>query len=138
MTDDSKEPSEVEKEQEATLKAMEELGDNLEIPPMPHTDAEMDARLQDISDRGRKARIRHDVEITKKTPRPGTDPYADKGLAYGMSAAYALIGLPIAFYGIGFLAERMGAQGDWKLGLAGVGVGFGFIFMLLILRRMNQ
>lgn len=120
------------------IQKLEALENEIALPEMPKTDAELDKKLADLEVRARKAKISHEVTTKKRSSSSVVDQNADRGLAYGMSAAYALIGLPIAFFAIGWLAEKLGAQGDWKVGLGGIGVFIGFGFMLLILRRLNS
>lgn len=70
--------------------------------PDPPSDEEIDARLATNKQRLDQARKKH--EATKGTGP--LDPKTARGMGVGLSAAYAIIGLPLVGAGLGWLIDR--------------------------------
>ena len=70
--------------------------------PDPPSDAEIEARLAANKERLRAARAKH--EATKGAGP--LDQETARGMGVGLSAAYAIIGLPLVGAGLGWLLDR--------------------------------
>ncbi len=73
-------------------------GDDRESP----VDDDMEGRLADIERRAGAARERQ----KSAEPKPMLDTDVSRGLGTGLSAAYAIIGLPLVGAGVGWLIDR--------------------------------
>jgi F0F1-type ATP synthase assembly protein I len=70
--------------------------------PEPPSDEELDARLAAQKERLDAARRKY--EANKGSSQ--LDPKTSRGLGIGLSAAYAIIGLPLVGAGLGWLLDR--------------------------------
>jgi F0F1-type ATP synthase assembly protein I len=70
--------------------------------PEPPSEDEIDARLAVQKERLRKARQKH-ADLRGKDQ---LDPETSRGMGLGLSAAYAIIGLPLVGAGLGWLLDR--------------------------------
>jgi ATP synthase protein I len=71
--------------------------------PDPPTDEEIESRLADNKKRLDAARRKYEKEAVPQGP---IDAEGAKGMGIGLSAAYAIIGLPLVGAGLGWLLDR--------------------------------
>ncbi|HTQ11764.1 MAG TPA: hypothetical protein VMI31_17010 [Fimbriimonadaceae bacterium] len=108
--------------------------------PEPPTDEEIEARMQDMRDKVSQAgRSRMPEPPELKVDRPkmlqkGVPDHGYHGLGIGMTAAYALVGMMAAGFGIGWLLDHgphSAGFGPAFGGLAGCVAGIAFVFWLI-------
>ena len=73
-------------------------GDEKDSP----VDDDMESRLADLERRAGAARQKHKAA----EPKPMLDVQSSRAMGTGLSAAYAIIGLPIVGAGVGWLIDR--------------------------------
>ena len=121
---------------------MPDDGENLpEIPRHLAPDPFDDATMREISEI--QARAEHARSHAEPHTKPGAsggsfDGDSGRGLADGLSIAYALIGMPMVGILVGWLLDKSSGGGNWTAILTLGGVGLGVIFMLLVLARQNR
>lgn len=137
MNDESREP--FDEDAAEKLQQLSELAETVRVPEAPGTE-DFEDRLAAIEAGSAKARATH-ARATGKGTSPTIEGQvslnsvsADRGLAFGLSAALAFIGLPIAFYLAGLGVASAGGP-DIKNGLAVVGVVFGSGYAYYLLKR---
>ena len=79
----------------------DERDDDFDLPDPP-TEDEIDAKLSAAKERLMKAQQRHEAS----KPQGPLDRETSRGMGHGLSAAYAIIGLPLVGAGLGWLADR--------------------------------
>jgi F0F1-type ATP synthase assembly protein I len=87
-----------------------------------------DERLRHLEDKVRSAKERQ-AESSKQTARRRQTEASDaRGMGLGLTAAYAIIGVPLVGAGIGWLIDQQLATNIWKglLCLLGAVIGIGF------------
>lgn len=103
-----------------------EPNENFE-PRVPDISDEMDERLRKIEQASKEAKAKYlqtrpeDVRESLK-PKAERRESSNKGLGLGMVVAYAIIGVPVMFYGIGFLIDQQMKTEYWKSGLTMLGL----------------
>lgn len=99
-------------------------------------DAAMDAKLDDMEARaGRAKRSSAVTGVQTEGLFKGNDREDYRGMGVGMSAAYAIIGLPIAGWLVGLALANFGGMPEAMTACVGTGVVAGFAMALLILKR---
>lgn len=100
-------------------------------------DVEFNARLKDLEERAHHAQNkRHQIERQKaKENKSSAD--AAKGLGVGLSVAYAILGMPIAGLGLGWLIEKMGGPAGWQSGLIIIGSVLGVVYAVWFVNRVQ-
>lgn len=97
-------------------------------------DAEFEARLNALGDKADAAAKQYRAKQAQQSRMIKQSNSEARGLGYGLTYAYVLIGTPIVFYGIGFLIDRVA-----HTNLAGIaaliGSVAGFGAMLFMINR---
>ncbi len=62
---------------------------------------------------------------------------ANRGLAFGLQLAYTLVGVPMAFFGVGWLIDRSRGGNTWQTWLGLIGFGIAVTYTILLLNRQN-
>ena len=96
---------------------------------------DFDDRLNDLSTRAEAANQKYQSRKAQAAKNQKSDSEAAKGLGYGLTYAYVLIGPPIFGWGIGFLIEKSTGNDQLKSWLAIGGTLLGFAAMLFLLYR---
>ena len=91
----------------------------------------LESRLQEIEAQAKKGKGHYQQAM----PKPGDDRAQGmtgeqgKSLGVGLTVAYAILGVPLVMFGIGFLIDKAAHSGQfWQsaLGLVGCLIGVGF------------
>ncbi len=101
--------------------------------------AGMEERLAKVQERSKGVRQGLDAAhptLAEERKQEGKNPYA--GLAPGVAIAYAIIGLPIAGWGIGWLIQRFTGNSEFIPILTLAGVALGIAFSYAVIRRTQQ
>ena len=105
---------------------------------LPEMDPELDARIRDVQTRARLAKHAHDVHTMQEERKMKSDGEAARGLGVGLTAAYAIIGMPLVGAGIGWLIDRNVDPKIWT-GLCTVaGALLGITFTIITINRTNK
>ncbi len=106
MTDDLGKMPE-QPEPDPLLKELEEVADGLKVDSKAdEIHAEFEGRLKQFDDRLAEQKSIHEARKIEAEQKQKGDREATKGLGLGMSVAYAIIGVPVFGYGIGFLIDK--------------------------------
>jgi F0F1-type ATP synthase assembly protein I len=107
------------------------------LPTLPHVD-EFDARLSALEENARNTKSR--IEATKQQEQRALD--ADRssarGLGFGLSIAYTIIGFPMLGAGVGWLIDRQNGTNNWMGLMTVLGAGLGVFAAILMLNRTNR
>jgi hypothetical protein len=99
----------------------------------------MEERLAKVQERSQDVRRGLDAAhpaLAEERKQEGKNPYA--GLAPGVAIAYAIIGLPIAGWGIGWLVNYLTGNSELIPILTMAGVALGIAFSYAVIRRTQQ
>lgn len=121
MTDDPGKMPEPD-ELDPLLSELLQVEDGLKIDPKSdEIDAEFGDRLKKFDDRLAEQKSIHEARKIEAEQKQKGDREATKGLGLGMSVAYAIIGVPVFGYGIGFLVDKSSGSTTF----AGIGMLIG-------------
>lgn len=96
---------------------------------LDQADADMEARMQELEASARGARERHESrQAEQKSSAPVADPEIARGTGLGLVIAYAVIGLPLGGFLIGYFldGQRLNGPMGGILGLLGGVLGVGY------------
>lgn len=101
--------------------------DAIKVPELPKVD-EYDERLRALHERTDSAKMAREAQAQEMDRRRTSDQESYKGLGTGLQIAYAIIGMPLFGFGIGWLLDRSLNGNAWKpmLTLLGAVVGIGY------------
>ena len=119
---------------EEGIKNLEELSQELKAPEIPaDVDADFDRRMTDLEARASAARGVREAKQKQTERELKSDREATRGLGYGLSIAYTIIGLPLFGYGVGYLIDKSMGTEIWKgfAMLAGAVLGIGMAFWMM-------
>jgi F0F1-type ATP synthase assembly protein I len=106
----------------------------------PKLDEEFEARMADkvseLEGKVKVARARHASEAEKNSKIIEDSGQSYRGLGVGLSIAYAIIGLPLVGYGIGYLLD-MGKPPLWQGLFTVAGAAGGVWFAVFQMNRTN-
>jgi F0F1-type ATP synthase assembly protein I len=107
-----------------------------EKPVLPDT-ADLDARFHKLEAQVGSVRERQETERKATARRHQEDSSQAKSLGLGLSAAYAIIGMPLVGAGIGWLIDSAMGTVIWKGMLCLVGAIFGIWFAISAASRKH-
>lgn len=102
---------------------------------LDEADAEFAGKLKDLEERAAQSKSRRETQAKQKAKEDKSSAEAAKGLGVGLTVAYAILGMPIAGLGIGWLIEKMGGPAGWQSGLILVGAVVGVVFAILVVNK---
>lgn len=127
MTDETTPETDLEKQ-------LEEIEQGIKAPALPDFDQDYEGQLADIESRAKArkslSKDKHDFAFREER---GKKRYVDSGksLATGVGVAYAIMGCPLAGFGVGWLINR---NSGGPIGLM-IGVAFAIVFVIMMLGR---
>ena len=101
-------------------------------------DAEFADRLKSLEDRAAQSKSRRETQAKQKAREDKSSAEAAKGLGVGLTVAYAILGMPLAGLGIGWLIEKMGGPAGWQSGLIVLGAVLGGVFAILVVNKTQN
>jgi F0F1-type ATP synthase assembly protein I len=112
-----------------------------EPPVIPQTeapirhDAELEGRIADIERRAQEARSRHRAAADREGAPDRMTPEGARGLALGLTIAYAILGLPMFGFVVGWVVDRQLDSQFWAGALTLVGAIGGIVFAFFAVQR---
>lgn len=125
---------------EAAAARAEDLRDAVESiagAARPEPEAGLEEKLQDVERRARAARKTKTTRLQPGDSGRQAEFESAQGLGVGVSAAYAILGLPLLGFLIGKAVDGPGST-QWQSWLAVAGIGLGIAFALFQLGRHNR
>jgi len=103
----------------------------------------LDARVQEIRAGARmpdppELRIERPPMLQKSRAEAKSNQDSYRGLGAGLSAAYALIGVPVVFFFLGKLIDGQVGGTGWSTGLGLLGFCIGLWFTVVTVNRMGN
>lgn len=124
---------------EAKIAEMQASAEALKAPELPdEVEDQFDQRMKELEARASKVKAARDNQKAQEVRRERQDRDAARGLGFGLSIAYTIIGLPIFGFGIGWLIDRSTKTDHWKglFMLAGAVIGIAMAFVMM--NRQNK
>lgn len=108
------------------------------MPENPEYEAELEERLRRLEHRVRKAKANEAGRVlrTDETLKPDAESHRQLGI--GLSIAYAIIGMPVVGYGIGYLLDAGKDAKQWTPLTSLAGCVLGVVYALFVLNRENR
>lgn len=100
-------------------------------------DAEFADRLKSLEERAAQSKSRRETQAKQKAKEDQSSAEAAKGLGVGLTVAYAILGMPLAGLGIGWLIEKMGGPAGWQSGLIVLGATLGVVFAIVFVNKVQ-
>ena len=103
---------------------------------------EFESKIRDLEAKAASAKGRAtERDVTPKlSPEKQTSSSslsANRGLAFGLQLSYTLVGVPIAFFGVGWLIDRSRGGNTWQTWLGLIGFGIAVAYTITLLNRQN-
>ncbi len=125
-------------ELEARLEAKQRELEEREKPRLPEFETEFADRLEAIERKAEVARRERETQVQIQQASRPSDRESARGLALGLRAASMILGLPLAFYGIGWLIDQVtGATQFAPLGML-LGSALGVFGMIVTINRSGH
>ena len=119
-----------EHQEDPFLKVREELKDIADIGEEPQPEVRISNELPQVPE--------WDYQ-RKNTGKSKEKPADYRGLGYGLTIAYTMVGPLIAGYGIGYLIDKKQGDGNtWQTWLTIAGMVLGFIGALFLMTKANE
>jgi len=98
---------------------------------------EFDARMRSLESKATAVREQREAQVRQEERKLKSDANAAKGLGVGLSVAYAIIGMPVLGYLIGWGIDGKpgGPNGNWTVILGAI---LGFVGAAVLLKRADQ
>jgi F0F1-type ATP synthase assembly protein I len=124
-----------ELDDDALEQRIEELQERAKAPEIPGFDAEFESKVRELEVRANAAKNKREEEQRVIRKQKASDAEAAQGLGNGLAVAYAIIGVPMLGFGIGWLVDRQ-AGGSFFGSLGAVlGMVIGMAYAMFILNR---
>lgn len=101
-------------------------------------DIEFDERLRELEKRAEASKQTRENKQFREAKSRASDAEAAKGLGVGMTAAYAIIGMPIFGLGVGWAIEKFGGRPGWQSGCILVGAFLGVGYAVWFLQKTQK
>lgn len=108
------------------------------MPENPEYEAELEERLRRLEHRVRKAKANEAGRAMRTDAVLKPDAESHRQLGVGLSIAYAIIGMPVVGYGLGYLLDAGKPNQLWTPWTSLAGCLLGVIYALFVLNRENQ
>ncbi len=139
MTDDRHDLTEPEDPIAKGLRDLERQAEGLKVESRGNEiDAEFDERMRKLESRVQESKAVREAQQRETKRQLDSDRESSRGLGVGLSVAYAILGLPLFGYGVGYFIDNA-TGGNTAKGIAmmvGAIVGIGSAFY--ILNRQNK
>jgi len=125
-----------ELDDEALERRIEELKEGAKAPEVPgFNDPEFEERVRNLEARANASKNQRAEELRVLKKQKASDAEAAQGLGNGLAVAYAIIGVPMLGFGIGWLIDRQ--NGGSLFGSLGAVLGMiiGMAYAMFILNR---
>lgn len=121
------------------LEKLAAKADEIKAPKLDEDfEAKMGEKLADIESRSRIAQRRVEKDQTERSGIVSTDQESYRSLGIGLTIAYALIGMPVLCFGIGYGVDYL-TGGNWGKALGTLlGAVAGLWYAIMILNRTSQ
>jgi F0F1-type ATP synthase assembly protein I len=88
---------------------------------------DFDSRFADLEARAKASKTTQQRRESRVAAEQKSDRESARGLGIGLSIAYTILGVPLGFFGIGYLIDKASGTTIWQnaLGLTGCALGVG-------------
>lgn len=120
------------------IQQLEEIAAGVHAPAPPGIDEEFDTRLRNLEEKAAASKRFRDAHRKRTERRLKQDQEDYRGLGLGLTIAYAILGMPVAGWFVGWLIDRNAGTQFWTPILAFVGVMGGLGFAISMLYRHQK
>lgn len=106
--------------------------------PDPAADPEFGERIDALEKRIDAIKARREKQRTSDRKVLGQDPASARQLGIGLTVAYTVLGVPLAFYGVGWLLDQGTGDDQWRTNLTFVGAVLGVTAAVIMLQRLQS
>jgi len=107
-------------------------------PKLPEHDPEFSARMNQLNDRVDSFRSKKDNDVERQGKVWKSEQEASRGLGFGLSIAYTIIGMPVVLALIGWAIDNHYHTTVWRGALAFFGMIIGVFYAVTVLNRTNR
>lgn len=105
---------------------------------MAELEDEYSEKFEELSTRVDGAKAAREKKKAQATQKMEMEHESNKGLGYGLAIAYAVMGMPLAGLGVGYLLDKAFGTQNLQAICAGVGFVLGMGYVILISKRLND
>jgi F0F1-type ATP synthase assembly protein I len=122
-------------EAERLRRIEEELDKVKDTVRLAEPDEDLERRMDEIAERARASKARLAATKAEEARSAAVSGETARGLGHGLAIAYAILGVPLVGYGLGWLADRQMGGNVWQA----VGTVTGAVMALVYaVRTMNR
>lgn len=107
------------------------------VLPDASSDPELSDRLEALDKRIEEVKAKKEQHRARSSTVIGQDPASARQLGVGLTVAYTVLGVPLAFYGVGWLLDG-GTGEQWRTNLTFVGAILGVTAAIFMLHRSQS
>ncbi|MCW5943149.1 MAG: hypothetical protein KIS66_13020 [Fimbriimonadaceae bacterium] len=108
------------------------------MPENPDYEAEMEERLRRFEHRVKKAKSNEAGRALRTEEATKPDVESSRQLGVGLSIAYAIIGMPVVGYGLGYVLDKGNEVKVWTSWTALGGCVLGLVYAVFVLNRESK
>lgn len=100
-------------------------------------ESEYTEKFDEISQRVNQAKATREKKQAQASQKLEKENEANKGLGYGLAIAYAVMGMPLAGLGVGYLLDKAFGTQSLQAICAGAGFILGMGYVVILSKRLN-
>ncbi len=104
---------------------------------MDQLESEYTEKFDEISQRVNQAKATREKKQAQASQKLEKENEANKGLGYGLAIAYAVMGMPLAGLGVGYLLDKAFGTQSLQAICAGLGFILGMGYVVILSKRLN-